>query len=483
MINSVNADYRKMGIIYALVAIFSGANALLAVHDILWLSAIPLALFLVFFLFFSLDKVLWFIVLSTPLALNARFADIGLAISLPTEPLMISILLLFFFKVFHKGFMSKDLMKHPLTLAILLNLLWIGITCATSSMPMVSLKFLVSRLWFIISFYYFGYFLFAKPENTRRFIWAYCIPFIYVIGYTLKVHAEFGFTVDTANWVMSPFFNDHTAYGAMLAFFIPAVTALSIDKERTLLYRVMSFSVLGIFLMALVLSYSRAAWLSLGGALAVFLMIRFKISLKTLGFLTLTALFFFFSFKDQIFLRLEKNRQDSSSNLGEHVKSISNISSDASNLERINRWRSALRMFQVKPIFGWGPGTYSFKYAPFQFSHEKTIISTNAGNKGNAHSEYIGPLAESGALGAITFILIIVVIFYRGIRLYNKLPDGSEKNLLLALLLGLVTYFIHGTLNNFLDTDKASVPFWAFLAMITALDVRNSERESIESAA
>ena len=38
-------------------------------------------------------------------------------------------------------------------------------------------------------------------------------------------------------------------------------------------------------------------------------------------------------------------------------------------------------------------------------------------------------------------------------------------------LLGLVTYFSHGVLNNFLDTDKLSVPFWGFVAVIVSLDV------------
>jgi hypothetical protein len=38
-------------------------------------------------------------------------------------------------------------------------------------------------------------------------------------------------------------------------------------------------------------------------------------------------------------------------------------------------------------------------------------------------------------------------------------------------LLGLITYFTHGFLNNFLDTDKLSVPFWGFVAIIVALDV------------
>ena len=41
----------------------------------------------------------------------------------------------------------------------------------------------------------------------------------------------------------------------------------------------------------------------------------------------------------------------------------------------------------------------------------------------------------------------------------------------MALFLGLVTYFTHGMLNNFLDTDKASAPFWGFIAILVAYDV------------
>jgi hypothetical protein len=32
---------------------------------------------------------------------------------------------------------------------------------------------------------------------------------------------------------------------------------------------------------------------------------------------------------------------------------------------------------------------------------------------------------------------------------------------------------VHGFLNNFLDTDKLSVPFWGFTAMIVAIDLHS----------
>jgi O-antigen ligase len=105
-----------------------------------------------------------------------------------------------------------------------------------------------------------------------------------------------------------------------------------------------------------------------------------------------------------------------------------------------------------------------------------TLISTNAGDLGNAHSEYIGPLSESGLLGGISFLLIAIYSLYIGIRLYLNAKREEVRFLSLSVVLGLSTYFIHGFLNNYLDTDKASVPFWGFIAIITALDIYHSEK-------
>ena len=49
--------------------------------------------------------------------------------------------------------------------------------------------------------------------------------------------------------------------------------------------------------------------------------------------------------------------------------------------------------------------------------------------------------------------------------------DKDISNLAMAFTLGLFTYYVHGIFNNFLDTDKLSVPFWGFTAVIVALDL------------
>jgi hypothetical protein len=44
-----------------------------------------------------------------------------------------------------------------------------------------------------------------------------------------------------------------------------------------------------------------------------------------------------------------------------------------------------------------------------------------------------------------------------------------------SAFLGLFTYFIHGILNNYLDSDKASIPFWGFIAVMVAIDLYHKE--------
>ena len=128
-------------------------------------------------------------------------------------------------------------------------------------------------------------------------------------------------------------------------------------------------------------------------------------------------------------------------------------------------------------IFGYGPGTYVIEYAPFQEPENLTIITTNIGDMGNAHSEYLAALSEMGMMGLVSFIGIVVAIFFSMITLYNKLPLSETKNriLVMGMIAATTTYFVHAFLNNFLDTDKAAVPIWAMCAMVIVMGMQNKK--------
>ena len=56
-------------------------------------------------------------------------------------------------------------------------------------------------------------------------------------------------------------------------------------------------------------------------------------------------------------------------------------------------------------------------------------------------------------------------------KVYKRSKSNDIKFLAITAIISLFTYFVHGFMNNFLDTDKASVPFWGFVALIVTLDV------------
>jgi putative inorganic carbon (hco3(-)) transporter len=442
--------------------------------DMMAVNALPFILVLFLVVIYSFDKIIYLIALFAPLSLTLSeiMPGFGFDMFLPTEPLLVGLLIVFLLKLIHERGFDKQILTHPVSLAIYINLLWIFLTALTSTMPIVSIKFLLARIWFVAGLYFLTVKLFSEGKNIEKYVWLYVISLVVVIFYTLNRHFGYGiWNKQVANFVCNPFYKDHTSYGAALAMYIPFLTLFSFGGFVSHKVKIVSIITLAILFIGFVLSYTRAAWLSMIVAIVVFGIVKMKIRFKPLFITFISLLVLFITFQDQIFMSLENNSEQSSADLKTHLSSMTNITSDASNLERLNRWDCAIQMFQEKPFFGYGPGTYMFQYAPFQLNANRTIISTNSADGGNAHSEYLGPLSESGVLGLLTFLLIIGAVIYTAVHTYMRLSDKRLKSIVLAAFIGLVTYYIHGFLNNFLDTDKISVPFWGFTAMIVAIDI------------
>jgi O-antigen ligase len=451
-----------------LTILFVIVNSVLLAHEFFWLGLLPVVLGIIFLIFFSLEKLLLLIVFCTPFSFSLESLNFGgIGMFIPTEPLLFGVLLLFFLKLFSGEKLDKMLLIYPITNAIFFYLIWMGFTITTSEMPIISLKFFLSRLWFIVPFYFLAIPLFMQKENIRNLLWLFLIPLSVVILITSYKHSLFDFDLESSHLVMYPFFKDHTRYGAAIAMLLPMTLYLFSTKKR----RGVIIGIIFILILGLVLSYTRAAWVSLFGAFIFSFILKFRISFAKFITVIIVAVGILLFSWDSIVMSLEKNTQDSSSSFSKHIESVSNISTDASNLERINRWNCAIRMFKERPFVGWGPGTYAFQYAPFQRSKEKTIISTNQGDLGNAHSEFLGPLAESGILGILSFLVLMLTVYYKGMQLYYTLEKGDLRNLVFFSLLALTTYFVHGFLNNFLDTDKLAVPFWSFISILVAVDI------------
>lgn len=459
---------------YVLVALFLAANLYYTYKGDIILNAVPVALLLMYTAFYHFDKLFLFVVFFTPLSINIEeFVSANVGLFLPTEPILFGMLLLILFNQLLRNQFGKRFLAHPITLIFIAQFLWILLTAITSTHVDVSFKFLLTKLWFIVPIYFYGVIFFQQERNIYRFVYLFVAALSIVVIYTLFNHALNGFDEESGHWVMFPFFKDHTSYGAIMALVYPVLFGLLFSKKHGPLMRLTLLFLIVLIGLGIFMSYTRAAWLSLVGALLVYLLIRFKIHFRYLAIIGLAGIMYAAFSWTEIMHNLERNQSEhATENLDERIESIANISTDASNLERLNRWGSAIRMWQERPILGWGPGTYAMEYAPFQLASGKTIISTNSGNMGNAHSEYLGPLSEQGLLGMLLMITLVGFIIYTGIALYIRMPQLEMRLIMLTMLLGLITYFAHGILNNYLDTDKATIPVWGFTAIIVMLDLK-----------
>ena len=280
---------------------------------------------------------------------------------------------------------------------------------------------------------------------------------------------------------MQPFFRDHTSYGAALALLIPAMFVVLKRGRNDFSIKFFNFLLLGLLCIGLLFSYTRAAWAGIIAVFALWVVLKLRIKIKNIILVTLVATVMIAPFYNDIIYKMSKNTEVSSTDFLSHIKSMSNIASDDSNMERINRWKCAFRMFLEKPITGFGPGTYMFLYAPFQHSEDRTKISTNAADLGNAHSEYLGLLADAGLIGSLSFIAILITVLVVGFNLYNRTKNELTKETVLFLLLGLITYYLHAFLNDFLDMDKIASLFWGFIAIIVMFDIKEKNLKNDET--
>lgn len=440
---------------------------------ILIISSLPLLFWLVIS---ETERLYYLLMLLVPLSVPFKF-DGGAVMGFPSEGLLALLGIYLLMSGTLKPIVPLKIFMHPIVLMLLIEVGWMlfcGIVCAD---PLVSLKRIFMRLLFIQLYLIYGVHLFLKKGVRYHWLFLlYAVGLIYPVIHSFLFHLKFNFASTAAYRMCGPFYADHTIYGACIAFVLPMMLVLMLGNLRIGMNRALYVFVivLGLFLIAAeVLSFSRAGWISLfvSAIFGIFLLFRVKLISILLLLAIAGGVIAFYS--DEIYTKISTN--DAISNKGDisdHLMSVTNVQSDASNTERINRWICAWKMAMDKPITGWGPGMYQFEYGRYQERLFMTRISTFRGNRGHAHSEYFTQLSETGFPGAILFIIIVFSVIGYGMKVIYAETDKRTKLLLYGVVLGLISFYVHGVFNAFLDTDKMAILVFGSIAAIVAADLR-----------
>lgn len=402
---------------------------------------------------------------------SAMVPGLGADFWFPTEPMAALLLLLLLLRLLQqRDAWMGELSAEPIFWIIALFLVWLALAALASTRLGVSAKYMLVRLWFVATFFYASYLELRKhPQRAAYMLWGYIAGMAVVAVYTVLRQRSMGlFDRQVAQYTCTPFFPDHTSYGAALAFALPMALGLA-RASRSMFGRLVALALSALFAVALVLSHTRAAWLGLVMGAGVWMLCLQRMPFRRVLLLAAGAALLVAMAWPQLLRYMHHTEAESTGGLANHVRSITNISTDESNVERLNRWSCAWLMFAEKPLLGFGPGTFQFAYAPYQHNRYITLASTNRGDRGGAHSEYLGLLAEGGIVVAVLFLVLIISAITAAMRLAVQMPAEPSRALLMALLVGFTAYAAHSALNNFLDIDKLAAPFWLTIALVVAM--------------
>ncbi len=416
-----------------------------------------------------------------------KFGNTSIGLSLPLEPLLLLIFGIVTFNFLNnKLFVSKKIIFHPITLVIFSGLLFSFCSSLTSELPLISFKFILSRLIYVVLFFILaGHYFLENPANAIKAMILYICGFALVMLYTLYKHSHYGLSKDASPEISAPFYSEHTIYSTCLVLVIPFIVLFIFKAPLLKLNKRLYHLMLGVFpltLVALFYGYSRASWLSLLVGTGFLFLLKSGLKFRLFILILSVAIGFATVFFEPIYEKMKWNGKKDANTAVDHMKTVANLSNDESNLERINRWACAYRMFLDRPLMGFGPATYEFTYSKYQMSEQTTRISSYTGAKGDAHSEYFTALAEQGLIGLILWLLHIFILLYYGFKVFHSYSKNSVYRLLSnAAFIGIITYVFHAFVNDFIELDEFATLFWMYNAIILVADLKLKSIDTIKN--
>ncbi len=122
--------------------------------------------------------------------------------------------------------------------------------------------------------------------------------------------------------------------------------------------------------------------------------------------------------------------------LSNRVTGLVNLLEDGSLGTRLIMWSGGLRMLSLKPLFGWGLGSYLLlqgRWTNLGDGPEQVVLN-GTGHQNIAHNYYVQWAAETGSVGLFLLLFSVFVLLFSGWRALARVRDPGERTLLIACL-------------------------------------------------
>ncbi|MFK8102258.1 MAG: O-antigen ligase family protein [Saprospiraceae bacterium] len=439
-----------------------------------YIAALP-AIFLVLYVtIVDFKQVFFWLYFFIPLGMAVNLPG-GLSTDLPTEPLMVGLMLVYFIYVLQNGKrLNSQFFRHPLTLLLLLHLGWTYVATLSSSLFFVSLKFSLAKTWYVTVFYFMAGSLLKDAKDVKRFFWYVFVALSISIIFILSKHLSMGLLFKDANRVVWPFYQNHVDYASIIALFIPMIWYVRKWYPRWSFLRMVLSAGLVLFFVALWFTYTRAAYLAVIASIGTYYMIQWRLTkyaviIASIGIVGLAT----HLVTDNTYMDYAPDFEKAVThkNFDNLVEATAKME-DVSTMERVHRWVAGGRMSTEKPLLGFGPGNFYFFYKSYALGSFKTYVSNNP-EKSGIHCYYLMILVEQGFIGALIFLLFCFYIFLKAETIYHEAQSAAQKHIVLLSILSIVAIATLLIINDMIETDKVGPFFFTCVALIVNVDLNN----------
>src|SRR5574341_1016671 len=202
------------------------------------------------------------------------------------------------------------------------------------------------------------------------------------------------------------------------------------------------FSVLsGLLLMALVMSWSRGAWLGFGIAGLMMLLAWPRRTWMGAALVAVTVIGGMLALQANVLPDAIAARLTGFSEFVQtfDVRGVDITSDNYAVIERLAHWQAAQEMARYHPVLGVGLGNYEPVYPAYALMNWPYPL-------GHAHNIYLNLLAETGIIGLVAYLALWGVVVWHTWQATRRLPLWQR-----SVAVGLIGVWTHLSVHQFLD--------------------------------
>ncbi|NCI51790.1 O-antigen ligase family protein [Sediminibacterium roseum] len=424
------------------------------------------------------QKIFWLLCIALPLSTELNITP-QLGIDFPDEILLVLLAALVAVKTIHQpSWFPRALLRSSLFLLLVIHLLWILVTCFYSSEPLLSVKYLLAKTWYIIPLVVLPQVLLEEKKDFRKLALCFLLPMLFVVIQVLVRQSLYRFSFADVKKAMAPFFRNHVNYSSMLVCLLPVAWCAwkltpAGDRRRKWI-----LSGIAIGLAGLLFAYSRGAWIALLAGISAVWVIRGRwMNIVVVAALTVVLVSTVWLATDKNYLRFapDHDRTVFHTDFSEHLQATVDMK-DVSTAERFYRWVAGARMLAERPVTGFGPNGFYSHYKPYTVSSFETWVSDNKEHS-TVHNYFLLTALEQGVAGLAFFCTLFFAMLLRVQQLYHRIKDEFYRTIALAIGSILVMIGVVNSLSDMIETDKIGSLFWLCLGLIILLEKKAAAQQ------